>query len=296
MSYYDILEIKKDATHEEIKTAYRKLAKKYHPDKNPHGEEKFKHITEAYETLSDKTKKNQYDHQNEVREEKNYSYQHYNKNNNNNNGSSSSSSQNNNNNKRCYGIKRKWVYEPQCLKDPLIKEQIVVTLEELYYGTEKVMKRTRNVYNEYGKVIKQEEKNLVIQIKPGWKEGTKITYPEEGDLKPSVQSADIEFTIIQKSHSIFTRMGNDLEMIKNISLKESLVGCTFDIQSICGEIIHVNLKDIILKPDFEYRIPKMGMPCQKDPQDTKGDLIIRFNVIFPDVLNDQQKQILTDLL
>ena len=291
MSYYDILEIKKDVTHEEIKTAYRRLAKKYHPDKNPLGEEKFKHITEAYETLSDKIKRSQYDYQNEVREEKNHLYQHYNKNNNN----VSSSSLNNNNNKR-HGIKRKWVYEPQCLKDPLIKEQIPVTLEELYHGTEKVMKRTRNVYNEYGKVERVEEKNFVVQIKPGWKEGTKITYPEEGDLKPHVKSADVEFTIIQKTHPIFTRIGNDLEMIKNISLKESLLGCAFDIKSICGEVIHVNLKDIILNPGFEHRISRMGMPCQKNPKDTKGDLIIRFHVIFPDVLNDQQKQILVDLL
>ena len=63
--YYKILGIKKDATDGEIKKAYRKLALKWHPDKNPNNreeaEEKFKKINEAYSVLSDKNKRRQYD-------------------------------------------------------------------------------------------------------------------------------------------------------------------------------------------------------------------------------------------
>ena len=63
--YYKILGIKKDATEGEIKKAYRKLALKWHPDKNPNNreeaEEKFKKINEAYSVLSDKNKRRQYD-------------------------------------------------------------------------------------------------------------------------------------------------------------------------------------------------------------------------------------------
>ncbi|KAF7494973.1 DnaJ -like protein subfamily B member 9 [Sarcoptes scabiei] len=62
-NYYEILGVKKDATESEIKKAFRKLAVKYHPDKNkdPDAEEKFRQIATAYDVLSDKTKRQQYD-------------------------------------------------------------------------------------------------------------------------------------------------------------------------------------------------------------------------------------------
>ena len=62
--YYKILGVEKSATKEEISKAFRKLALKYHPDKNPNdkaAEEKFKEITEAHEVLSDPEKRKKYD-------------------------------------------------------------------------------------------------------------------------------------------------------------------------------------------------------------------------------------------
>ncbi len=59
--YYKILEVEENAGEDDIKKSYRTLSKKYHPDVNPNGDEKFKEIVEAYDTLSDKQKRDEYD-------------------------------------------------------------------------------------------------------------------------------------------------------------------------------------------------------------------------------------------
>jgi len=68
-TYYEILEVDKKASHEAIKSSYRRLVMLYHPDKNklPEAEEMFKKIAEAYAVLSDPGKRKQYDHDNEPR-------------------------------------------------------------------------------------------------------------------------------------------------------------------------------------------------------------------------------------
>jgi DnaJ family protein B protein 4 len=78
------------------------------------------------------------------------------------------------------------------------------------------------------------EEILTIDIKPGWKKGTKITFPEKGNEAPHVIPADIVFVIDEKPHDQFIRDGNDLIMTQKISLAEALTGCTVLVTTLDG--------------------------------------------------------------
>ena len=95
-----------------------------------------------------------------------------------------------------------------------------VTLEEILHGTTKKMKIKRRVLNPDGRSTRSEETVLAIDVKPGWKEGTKVTFPREGDQGPDHIPADIVFVIKDKPHTTFTRNGSDLKYTAKISLRQ----------------------------------------------------------------------------
>lgn len=68
------------------------------------------------------------------------------------------------------------------------------------------------------------QKVLSTEIKPGWKKGTKITFPEKGNVQLGVVVADLVFVIDGRPHDLFRREGNDLVLVQKISLDEALIG------------------------------------------------------------------------
>ena len=86
-------------------------------------------------------------------------------------------------------------------------------------GVTKRMKISRRVLANDG-TAKKEEKVLTINVKPGWKSGTKITFQREGDQAPNKIPADIVFIIRDKPHQHFKREGPDLKYSSKITLKE----------------------------------------------------------------------------
>ncbi|XP_010155861.1 PREDICTED: dnaJ homolog subfamily B member 5-like, partial [Eurypyga helias] len=195
--YYKILGIQSGANEDEIKKAYRKMALKYHPDKNkdPSAEEKFKEIAEAYDVLSDPKKRAVYDQYGEEGLKT---------------GGGSSGGSGNTFHYTFHG-------DPHAtLASFLLK----VSLEEIYHGSTKRMKITRRRLNADGRTMRTEDKILNIVIKRGWKEGTKITFPKEGDATPDNIPADIVFILKDKPHSHFKRDGTNVVYTANISLKE----------------------------------------------------------------------------
>lgn len=105
-------------------------------------------------------------------------------------------------------------------QDPPVEHELFVSLEEIASGTTKKMKISRKVLNPDNRTTRMEDKVLTIEIKPGWKQGTKITFPREGDQSPSTIPADIVFIIKDKVHTVFRRDGSDLLYTAKISLKD----------------------------------------------------------------------------
>lgn len=180
------------------------------------------------------------------------------------------------------------------LQDPAIEHDLYITLEEVLHGTVKNMKISRLVIQPDGSA-KNESKVLQLQVKPGWKAGTKVTFPREGDQTPGKIPADIIFTIRDKPHNSFKREGSDIKYTAKITLKESLCGMNLVIPTLTGEKIPLDMSREVIKPTTIKRIPGKGLPFPKEPS-KKGDLVVAFNIEFPDKIQANTKEVLQDIL
>ena len=178
-------------------------------------------------------------------------------------------------------------------QDPPVETPLRVTLEELFTGGTKKMKISKKVLNPDGTTTNQ-TKVLSIDIKRGWKAGTKITYQKEGDQAVGRLPADVVFVIQEKPHSTFTRVGNDLHYTANIHLRHALCGGTIEVPTIEGEFFSLPFTNVV-NPDTRLPIHGHGMPFSKEP-DKRGDLIVRFNIMFPPYLPPYTKEQLLTLL
>ncbi|XP_061762389.1 dnaJ homolog subfamily B member 5 [Nerophis ophidion] len=354
--YYKTLGIPKGSNEEEIKKAYRRMALRFHPDKNTeaNAEEKFKEIAEAYEVLSDPKKRLVYD---QLGEEglntggssssgaPGTSTHHYtfhgdphatfasffggsnpfdmffsaNRSHSRGNGFSFHNDHNNDpeqevdmeeddsfahfgrhfvfpggvNNgegrrRRGGPSERRGAARKQ--QDPPVVHELKVSLEEIFHGCTKRMKITRRRLNPDGRTLRAEDKILNIVIKKGWKEGTKITFPREGDQTPENIPADIAFVLKDKGHVHFKRDGSNIIFTCKISLKEALCGCTVSIPTLEKRVISLPCHDII-RPGTVKRLRGEGLPFPKNPSQ-RGDLIVEFSVRFPDRIPPQSREII----
>ncbi|XP_068657867.1 uncharacterized protein [Aristolochia californica] len=332
VDYYRILQVDKNSKDEDLKKAYRKLAMKWHPDKNPNNkneaEAKFKQISEAYEVLSDPQKRAIYDQYGEdglkgqvpppgagaggpggatffqtgdgpnvfrfnPRNANDIFAEFF--------GFSSPSpfgGMGGRGGSRFPGGMFSDDFfgssfgeggsmnmnQPQ--KAPPIENYLPCSLEELYKGTTKKMKISREIADVSGKTMPVEE-ILTVEVKPGWKKGTKITFPEKGNEQQNVIPADLVFIIDEKPHDVFTREGNDLVVTQKISLAEALTGYTVRLTTLDGRKLTIPINNVI-HPTYEEIVPREGMPIPKEPS-RRGHLRIKFDIKFPSRLTADQK-------
>jgi len=323
-NYYKTLGVERTASSEQIKKAYRKLAMKWHPDRNKENkaeaEAKFKEIGEAYSVLSDDTKRKQYDlHGSDGLNSSSFSGgNHFTFNNAEDlfkqffgdntplfdgmfgNGSAMGGMgsmggmgglPNMANMGFAFGDNPRQPRQGQT-----VQHKFFLSLEELYTGTTKSMKVSRKRLNADGRTTKQESKVLKIDVKRGWKSGTKITFPREGDELPGVIPADIQFIVGEKPHSVFQRDGNDLVIKQRVSLKDALLGALIvSVQTLDKRQLQIPINKIV-SPGYVHRVRGEGMPISKTGGATKGDLLIRFQIVFPKQLSLRQQEMIKQCL
>lgn len=306
--YYSILGVPRGASDAEIKRSYRKLAMKWHPDKNPSNSEeaaeKFQSIGEAYDVLSDKEKKAIYDQygyealrdgvpdtSGPAANSGGYKYAH----------NAEEIFQNffgTENPFADFGFGQSVPFASRLRQPGPVKAEPVVkdlkcTLEELFNGCVKRYNATRKRFTEEGDLI-DEIKTLTINVKPGWKKGTKITFGCEGDEGPNMIPADLVFVLAEIKHAQLVRESNNLVYTAKIGLVDALTDCTIDVPTLNGRSLSVACPEVV-SPGYEKVLPGEGMPLSKKPG-TSGDMIIRFCIVFPQYLPFDKKAKLRKIL
>lgn len=282
MDYYSILGVSKGASDAEIKSAYRKKALEWHPDRNksPEAADTFKKINKAYETLSDPKKKQMYDQIGHDAYERGgagfggsgnpgggYSYQQ---------GPFQYSYSTGGFNVdfgdtdpfdifeqffgfqspfggRAQGGKRRQLYEMR------------ITFDEAVHGVERET------------VIAGEKKS--IKIPAGVDNGMRIRF-QEFDVLVNVQS-----------HKFFKREGQDVYLEKDISLSQAILGATIEVPTVHGSV-KVKVRSGT-QPDTVMRLREQGVPYPNTTR--KGDQYIIFKVAIPKKITNKGKKLLADL-
>lgn len=320
-SYYDILQVPKGASEDQIKRAYRKLALKYHPDKNPGNEEankKFAEINNAYEVLTDSEKRGIYDRYGEE------GLKQYAAGGGRGGGGGGMNMQDIFSQFFGGGMEEE---EEKILKGDDVVVDLEASLEDLYMGgTLKVWreknvikpapgKRNCNCRNEvyhrqigpgmYQQMTEQvcdkcqnvkferEGYSLTVDIEKGMKDGQEITFYEDGEPKVDGEAGDLKFRIRTAPHDVFNRDGNDLRTTVNITLLQALVGFKKTIKHLDGHLVDIGSEGVT-KPKEVRKFKGEGMPLHLSNK--KGNLYVTFEVIFPTSLTDEQKSKIKEIL
>ncbi|XP_041825072.1 dnaJ homolog subfamily B member 5 [Melanotaenia boesemani] len=319
--FYKVLGVSPESNEDEIKKAYRKMALKFHPDKNSDAdaEEKFKEIAEAYEVLNDPKKRSIYDQFGEEGLKNGISAGQGNifRNNFPNDphatfssffhgsdhfdiffGSDFDSEDDLFNPFRQFPFSHVGGFagheagpqKGQRLQGQVVMHDLLVTLEEVMHGCTKHVKITRSRLNADGHSLRSEDKVLNVVVKKGWKAGTRITFPKEGDETPNNIPADITFILRDKEHSTYKRDGSNIVYTAQITLKEALCGCTVNVPTLDNRMMPLPCSDVI-KPGAVRRLRGEGLPLPKSPSQ-RGDLLVEFQVLFPDRIPPQSREII----
>lgn len=289
IDYYKILGVEKNATQQEIRKAFRKQAKKYHPDINkddPHAQEKFQAINEANEVLSDPEKRKKYDEYGEH-------WKH----------ADEYEAQRRNYESQTKSSDRFGGYE---FGEFSSGGDFSSFFEELFGNRFAGQKRKqrgqdyqttlslnlRDILVTHKQIINVNGKNIRITIPAGIADGQKIRLKGYGAPSPvGVENGDLYITFHIEPDNIFTRKENNLYTDIKIDLYTALLGGEAIVPTLDGNV-RMQIKGGTL-PDSKLRLRGKGVPVYKN-ETSRGDLIVNVKVVFP-LLNERQKELLRQM-
>jgi curved DNA-binding protein len=304
MEYYKILGVEKTASAAEIKKAYRKLALKYHPDKNPDNKEaeaKFKEISEAYAVLSDEKKRQEYDTYGSSGFQQRYSqediFRGFDLNDILNQfgfgggggrttfrfggqgGGGSpfdffSQGTGGTQGGGCGG----GGCRPQPVKGQDQTYELAITLEDVLHGAEKNISLRRD----------GETRNIAVKIPKGIESGKRLRLSGKGAPSSSGgPPGDLYLKVTVQPHGMFTRDDDNLITEKKVPFSQACLGTAVEITSLDGRTFKLKVPAGV-QQEAKLRIKGHGLPF--GPIGERGDLYVKFLVEIPKQLTEEQEE------
>jgi len=304
--YYQILGVPRSASEKEIKRAYRRLARQYHPDKNPDdkaAEERFKEINEAHEVLADADKRGKYDRlgaqwrqwQHMGYDPRDFDFGQWRA-----GGAPRHGRAQYGNPDDLFGgsgtfsdffqsifgggmggqPRMRWQQtQPQNRRGQDYEQPVEITLEEAFQGT--------------SRLLEGGGRRLEVKIPPGVKTGSKVRISGQGGAGPGRGPAgDILLRVQVLPHQVFEREKDDVHCEVPVELYTALLGGEVRVPTLTGT---VRLKiPAETQNGRSFRLRGQGMPHLRDP-DHRGDLFARVKLALPQQLSEQEKELIREL-
>jgi curved DNA-binding protein len=290
--YYQVLGVERAASDAEIKKAYRKLARQYHPDINPGNaaaETKFKEINEAYEVLSDKEKREKYDRFGR-------DWQRY---------QNGAGSYDQGEWSGVGGSNFSDLFETlfgsggapgagrgvpggmggMRMDGQDVEHTAEISLEEAFTGTQ----RTLQFHSPNG-----QPRNITVKVPAGADNGTRVRVANEGG--PGLgggKRGDLYLTVKIAPHALYERRGDDLHTKAPVDLYTMLLGGEVRVPALGGRTITLKVPPGSQNGKI-HRIPGQGMPRLRAPE-TRGDLFVSLDVTLPTQLTSRERELFEQL-
>ena len=284
-TFYDVLQVPKNASFDQIKKQYRKLSLEHHPDRNGDAE-KFKQINEAYQNLSDENNRRAYDQSiNPISAPNIFDMlfsglgpggpgfpggpMHPGIHVFHGNGE----------------IPFQFPFHPQT-KPPPLQLSIEITLDQAFTGCSMPIVIERTIENRRNRTSHKEVETIYLDIPCGIDNNETILILDKGNHTDGILG-DLKITINVKNTSKLERRGLDLYYVHTITLKDALCGFEAEIEYLQNKTFKIINSDYVISPQFKKIIPNMGMKREKN----QGQFIISFNILFPTLSIEQVEQL-----